>query len=148
MILRRIGLISCLGVMGFLSLAPTNVEALLASVKTTGMAATGVAYPQDSLATAFNPAGMADVGDRIDMGAGHRARNALARSYRGSVLGPRGSGVPLREADSGHSCRSSSSSRIAARAHPLGRQLDRLHDPRIRTAAADVAIHDARDVRL
>lgn len=66
--LRRIGLITFVAVMGCTSLVTARAEALLASVKTTGMAATGVAYPQDSLATAFNPAGMADVGDRIDAG--------------------------------------------------------------------------------
>jgi long-chain fatty acid transport protein len=46
----------------------SNAEALAASVKTFGMAATGVAYPQDAMAVAYNPAGMARVGDRIDMG--------------------------------------------------------------------------------
>ena len=32
------------------------------------MAATAIAYPQDAEARAFNPAGMVDVGDRVDIG--------------------------------------------------------------------------------
>lgn len=56
------GLASCL------SLTTSHVHAVLASVKTTGMAATGIAYPQDAEAGAFNPAGMVDVGDRLDTG--------------------------------------------------------------------------------
>jgi long-chain fatty acid transport protein len=44
-----------------------QAEALLASVKTTGMGQAGVALPQDSLTAAFNPAGMAYVCDRIDI---------------------------------------------------------------------------------
>lgn len=57
-----IGLLSCV------SLTSSDVHAVLASVKTTGMAATGIAYPQDAEAGAFNPAGMVDVGDRFDVG--------------------------------------------------------------------------------
>lgn len=37
--------------------------------KSKGMAGTGVAMPQDSMAAATNPAGMAFVGDRLDVGA-------------------------------------------------------------------------------
>lgn len=54
--------------LGILSLS-APAEAILASVKTFGMAATGVAYPLDSLAAAFNPAGAVDVPNRIDVGA-------------------------------------------------------------------------------
>lgn len=46
----------------------SSADALLASVKTFGMAATGVAYPQDALVGAFNPAGHAEIGDRLDAG--------------------------------------------------------------------------------
>lgn len=53
--------------LGILSLS-APAEAILASVKTFGMAATGVAYPLDALAAAFNPAGAVDVPDRIDGG--------------------------------------------------------------------------------
>lgn len=38
-------------------------------VKNKGMAGAGVAYPQDALAAAINPAGMAFIGNRIDIGA-------------------------------------------------------------------------------
>jgi long-chain fatty acid transport protein len=37
-------------------------------VKSQGMAGVGIALPQDSLAAATNPAGMAFVGDRVDLG--------------------------------------------------------------------------------
>ena len=53
--------------LGILSLA-SPAEALLASVKTFGMAATGVAYPLDALAAAFNPAGAVEIPDRVDGG--------------------------------------------------------------------------------
>lgn len=57
-----------LGLVACLSLNTSDIYAILASVKTTGMAATGIAYPQDSESGAFNPAGMVDVGDRFDVG--------------------------------------------------------------------------------
>lgn len=43
--------------------------AFAASVKSTGMAGTAIAYPLDSLAGACNPAGMVFIDDRIDLGA-------------------------------------------------------------------------------
>lgn len=43
-------------------------EAVIGSVKTFGMAATGVAYPQDAQAAMFNPAGAVEIGNRIDAG--------------------------------------------------------------------------------
>lgn len=52
---------------GFLSIS-SSADALLASVKTTGMAATGIAYPQDAFAAAFNPAGAVEICDRLDVG--------------------------------------------------------------------------------
>lgn len=61
-------LMACLGLVSCLSLSTSNLHAILASVKSTGMAATGIAYPQDAEAGAFNPAGMVDVGDRFDVG--------------------------------------------------------------------------------
>ncbi len=61
-------LMTFLGLVSCLSLTTSNAHAILASIKTTGMAATGIAYPQDAEAAAFNPAGMVDVGDRIDVG--------------------------------------------------------------------------------
>lgn len=46
----------------------SDAEGVLVSVKTFGMAATGVAYPQDALAAAFNPAGPVEICDRVDAG--------------------------------------------------------------------------------
>jgi long-chain fatty acid transport protein len=50
-----------------LSLHTSTAEAIFASVKSTGMAATSISYPLDSLAGAYNPAGIASVGDRFDV---------------------------------------------------------------------------------
>lgn len=61
-------MMACLGLVSCLCLTTSDVHAILASIKTTGMAATGIAYPQDAEAGAFNPAGMVDVGDRFDVG--------------------------------------------------------------------------------
>lgn len=47
-------------------LTPERVDALAASVKATGMGAVGVSYPQDTLSAAYNPAGHADIPDRVD----------------------------------------------------------------------------------
>ena len=49
-------------------------------VKSQGMAGVGIALPQDGLAAATNPAGMAFVGDRIDFGA------VLFRPMRGTDI--------------------------------------------------------------
>lgn len=52
-----------------LALLPTmHVDAVLASVKSLGMAGVGVAFPQDSLSSVFNPALGVDIGNRIDVG--------------------------------------------------------------------------------
>lgn len=56
-------LVACL-----MSFATPNLEALLVSAKAAGMALTGVAYPQDAMAAAFNPAGITEVCDRFDVG--------------------------------------------------------------------------------
>lgn len=50
-----------------LCLLPSTAEAIFASVKSTGMAATSISYPIDSLAGAYNPAGIASVGNRFDL---------------------------------------------------------------------------------
>lgn len=49
-------------------LAPFSIEAFSASVKSAGMADAVTAHPIDSMAGAYNPAGMAFVGRRIDAG--------------------------------------------------------------------------------
>ncbi len=50
-----------------LCLQTSTVEAVFASVKSTGMAATAISYPLDTFAGAYNPAGLTDVGDRFDL---------------------------------------------------------------------------------
>ena len=60
-------------------LPSTRAEAVLASVKSLGMAATAIAYPQDSLCIAYNPAGLVWVGDRIDGEAGWLRNTARLR---------------------------------------------------------------------
>ena len=77
-------LIACLGLVSCLCIS-SDVHAILASVKTTGMAATGIAYPQDAQAAAFNPAGMVDVGDRFDVGF-ETARDSRKLRVRGSPV--------------------------------------------------------------
>lgn len=47
---------------------PEQAEALFASIKATGMGQVGAAYAQDTECVAFNPAGLVDVGNRIDLG--------------------------------------------------------------------------------
>lgn len=51
-------------------------------VKAKGMGGAGVAFPQDSLAPASNPAGDAFVGDRLDLGL------TVFEPHRGASLGP------------------------------------------------------------
>jgi long-chain fatty acid transport protein len=67
---RQLMISSILGALAICCASPSKAEAIFASVKATGMAATAIAYPQDSLAVAFNPAGMVVVGDRVDGEAG------------------------------------------------------------------------------
>lgn len=64
--LKKFSLYACLGIFSALSSIPNYAEAIFASVKSTGMAATAIAYPQDSFAVAYNPAGMIAVGNRVD----------------------------------------------------------------------------------
>lgn len=46
-----------------------QAEAVLASIKSTGMAGTATAFPLDSICIAYNPAGITELQDRIDLGA-------------------------------------------------------------------------------
>ncbi len=55
----------CLGVCALTT--PEQAEALLAGAKSTGMGQVGVAYAQDTFCVAYNPAGLVDVGNRIDV---------------------------------------------------------------------------------
>ena len=53
-----------------LALLPTmHLDAVLVSVKSLGMAGTGIAFAQDSLSSALNPALSVDIGNRMDVGA-------------------------------------------------------------------------------
>lgn len=65
--IRNIGALLCAGVAVF-TLQSKPAEALLAGVKTTGMAATSVAYPIDAFAGVYNPAGITLLCDRLDSG--------------------------------------------------------------------------------
>ncbi|MGK5595161.1 MAG: OmpP1/FadL family transporter [Parachlamydiaceae bacterium] len=68
----------------------SNAEALIASVKATGMAATCVAYPQDALVGAYNPAGHAEIGNRVDAGltwAHYRGRSIIRDNQAPSFIG-------------------------------------------------------------
>lgn len=56
-----------LGLLGALGVS-SSADAFIAGAKATGMAATGIAYPQDAYAGAYNPAGIVDVTDRVDAG--------------------------------------------------------------------------------
>ncbi len=57
------------------------------SVKSVGMGGVGIAFPQDALAAAMNPAGMALIGDRVDFGVSlfRPVRNATYSSPMGSM---------------------------------------------------------------
>ena len=61
-------LIAGLGIAAALCGWSSTAEALLAGVKATGMAATSTAYPQDSFVVAYNPAGLAFLDNRFDLG--------------------------------------------------------------------------------
>lgn len=62
-----------------LFLGKSSLEGEVASVKAMGMGYTGVAYPQDALAGAYNPAGMGWIGNRFDIG-------GTGKRYDGEVL--------------------------------------------------------------
>jgi long-chain fatty acid transport protein len=61
------------------------------SVKSVGMGGAGIAFPQDAMAAAINPAGMVDVGTRLDFGLS-LFRPDRSTSTTGAVYGPGGSG--------------------------------------------------------
>lgn len=64
---RTIGSMLCAGLVLF-TLQSKPAEALLAGVKITGMAATGVSHPIDAFAGVYNPAGITVLPDRLDSG--------------------------------------------------------------------------------
>lgn len=77
------------GMVASFCMLTNQAEAILASVKSTGMAATAIAYPQDTLAGAYNPAGMIWVGNRLDVeGAWANDRGHLRVSGNATPVGP------------------------------------------------------------
>lgn len=66
---RGLKMLAGMGLYASLLFSTNDAEAILASVKSTGMAATAIAHPIDTLAGAYNPAGMTEIGDRVDLGA-------------------------------------------------------------------------------
>ncbi len=56
--------------------------------KAKGIGGAGVAFPQDSLASATNPAGMVQVGDRLDAGGAYFAPNREYETTNGFVATP------------------------------------------------------------
>lgn len=65
---RSLSWMAVLGLLTSLCLTSSSADAVLAGVKGLGRASTVVAYPEDTLVAAFNPAGEAWVGDRWDIG--------------------------------------------------------------------------------
>ncbi len=90
---------SSLGLLTLFCSTPSKVEAIFASVKSTGMAATSIAYPQDSLAVAYNPAGMVVVGNRIDGEAGWLHDDGHAKIFGSPVPGADGNFNVMRTHD-------------------------------------------------
>jgi long-chain fatty acid transport protein len=66
---RLFNLLTCLALFVF-CIPSSKAEAIFASVKATGRAATCIADPLDSLVGAYNPAGITGVGDRLDVEGG------------------------------------------------------------------------------
>lgn len=93
---KLLSLLAGLGFLGSLCLVPSEAEAILASIKSTGMAATAIAYPQDSLVIAYNPAGITEVGDRLDVEAGWLRNTARLRVTGSPVPGANGSFKAMR----------------------------------------------------
>jgi len=88
-----------LGMMTSLCLHSSSVEAIFASVKSTGMAATCISYPLDTFSGAYNPAGMTDIGDRFDIEAAwvHDTGTATVVDNlpHPGVVGVSGTGAPV-----------------------------------------------------
>lgn len=86
MVIKRLLAATMAGVMGLCAIT-SQAEAIAASVKTFGMAATGVAYPLDALAGAYNPAGHVEIGDRLDLGV-HWVHERGHATIKGNALAP------------------------------------------------------------
>ena len=64
------------------------------SVKSVGMGGVGIAFPQDAMAAAINPAGMVEVGNRVDFGVS-LFRPDRGATASGSMYTPGGGTVPI-----------------------------------------------------
>ncbi len=83
---RFLNTLAFTGTLVSLCLHSSSADAIFASVKSTGMAATCISYPIDTLAGAYNPAGMTDVGDRFDAEVGWVYDTGHA-DVKGNILG-------------------------------------------------------------
>lgn len=88
--LRFLNQIACMSALAALCMHSSTAEAIFASVKSTGMAATSISYPLDSMAAAYNPAGIASVGDRFDVEIGwvHNTGHASVSGNRVPIRPP------------------------------------------------------------
>lgn len=64
---KKLKFLAYIGSLAALCLHSNQAEAIFASVKSTGMGATSISYPLDTLCGAYNPAGEAFIGDRVDV---------------------------------------------------------------------------------
>lgn len=91
--LRSLKKLAFAGILASFCVIPTQSEAIIASAKSLGMAATAIAFPQDSLAAVYNPAGAVDVEDRFDIGLGwaHNTGHAKVSGNLAPLSGVNGS---------------------------------------------------------
>lgn len=82
---KKLKFLILIGSVAISSLQSTKAEAIFASVKSTGMAATAISYPLDSLCGAYNPAGEAYIGDRLDLEGGW-VHNWGSANNKGNIL--------------------------------------------------------------
>lgn len=85
--LRFFNFIASISFLTALCLHTSSVEAIFASVKSTGMAATSISYPLDSLSGAYNPGGIASVGDRFDIEVAWVRDTGHGDVYDNAILG-------------------------------------------------------------
>ncbi len=93
---NRVLILICLFLTPILANATNGYFSHGTGLKNRAMAGAGVAYPQDAMAAATNPAGMAFIGDRYDIGAvffwpdrGYDAGTSLANGMGGAfTIGP------------------------------------------------------------
>ncbi len=67
---RLLNFTACLATTVVLCIQSSSAEAIYADIKAIGMGGTCISYPLDTLSGAYNPAGLSEVGDRLDVEAG------------------------------------------------------------------------------